>query len=79
MVNMKNLLMCISVLLESLLEGISKVAQNHAVMEGGRCTWINLPERLDSADKQNLTYCPISGWGEKEKRQPEPWQQVLNS
>lgn len=46
--------MCLSVLLESSLEGISEVAQNHAVMEDGRCKGINLPELLDSADKQNL-------------------------
>lgn len=74
--------MCISVLLESLLESISKVAQNHAVMGGGRYKWINLPELLDSADKQKLLCQHIAqfrGGGKRKKRQPEPRQQRLNS
>lgn len=70
-VDPKSLLICISVLLESLLEGISKVAQNHAVTEGGRCTRINLPGLLDSADKQNLLCQYIaqfrSGGGKRKK------------
>lgn len=46
--------MCINVLLASLLKGISEADQKCSVMKSGRCTWINLPELLDSADKQNL-------------------------
>lgn len=60
----------LSVLLGSLLEGISKVAQNHTVMEGGRCKRINLPELLDNADKQNLLCQHIAqfrGGGKKKK------------
>lgn len=45
--------MCIK-LLANLLRGISEADQKRLVMKGGRCTWINLPELLDSADKQNL-------------------------
>lgn len=29
-------------------------------MRGGRCTWINLPELLDSAELTQSTYYPIS-------------------
>lgn len=62
--------MCLSVLLESLLEGISEAAQNLTVMESGRCERINLPELLDSADKQNLLCQCIAqfrGGGKKKK------------
>lgn len=46
--------MCANVLLASLLKGISEADKKCSVMKSGRCTWINLPELLDSADKQNL-------------------------
>lgn len=62
--------MCRNVLLESLLEGICEAAQNQAVMEGGRWKRINLPELLDSADKQNLLCQHIAqfrGGGKKKK------------
>lgn len=58
---------------------------------GGRCTWIDLPELLDRADKQNLLcqlcqyYCLISegqkerGKKKKEEMEPKSSQQILNS
>lgn len=46
--------MCINVLLASLLKDVSEADQKCLVMKGSRCTWINLPELLDSADKHNL-------------------------
>lgn len=87
-VSTKNLLMYINVLLASLLKGISAADQKRSVMKDGRCAWINLPELLDSADKQNLLckWCQHiaqfgRGGGEgrgrrrrkrRRKRQPEP-------
>lgn len=87
-VSTKNLLMYINVLLASLLKGISAADQKCSVMKDGRCAWINPPELLDSADKQNLLCQRCQhiaqfgrGGGEgrgrrrrkrRRKRQPEP-------
>lgn len=45
----------------SSLKGISEAnKKNPSIMRGGRCTWINLPELLDSAELTQSTYYPIS-------------------
>lgn len=69
----------------SSLKGISETnnnKKNTSIMKCGRCTWINLPEFLDSADKQNLLsqYIAQFLWGKTNKQiQQQSRQKILNS